>query len=133
MSKNTNECGDRDLNEAVPSANDVLDPQVSGYVPLLFRIAVRLTGDTAHAEGLVQDVVRQAMAKCPVPNGGALLKPWLLTTLRDAFLKEYRGDDGGSAGVDFSVLPNGSAGARHDRNGFCLPRHAGIAAGAECD
>jgi len=61
-------------------------------VPLdaLYRVALRLTGNAADADDLVQETMLKAYRAWDQYEKGTNAKGWLLTILRHAFINEYR-------------------------------------------
>lgn len=57
---------------------------------MLFRMALRFTGDPADAEDLVQDTIFRAYRQWERYVPGTNVKGWLVTILRHAFINEYR-------------------------------------------
>ena len=60
------------------------------HLDTLYRVARRLTGNTADAEDLVQETLLKAYRAWDTYTQGTNAKGWLLTILRNAFINEYR-------------------------------------------
>jgi len=60
------------------------------HLDSLYRVARRLTGNTADAEDLVQETLLKAYRAWETYTQGTNAKGWLLTILRNAFINEYR-------------------------------------------
>ena len=60
------------------------------HLDTLYRVARRLTGNTADAEDLVQETLLKAYRAWETYTQGTNAKGWLLTILRNAFINEYR-------------------------------------------
>lgn len=78
----------------------------------IFRVAYRLTGDTADAEDLVQDVCERALRKGPEFAGAQDSRRWLLRVLFNRFVDCRRhmqrspiveSGTGSETGVEFST------------------------------
>jgi RNA polymerase sigma-70 factor, ECF subfamily len=60
------------------------------HLDSLYRVALRLTGNTAEADDLVQETMLKAYRAWHQFERGTNAKGWLLTILRHAFINEYR-------------------------------------------
>lgn len=60
------------------------------HLDALYRVALRLTGNPADADDLVQETVLKAYRAWHQYQQGTNAKGWLLTILRHAFINEYR-------------------------------------------
>ena len=60
------------------------------HLDSLYRVAVRLTGNSAEADDLVQETMLKAYRAWHQFQQGTNAKGWLLTILRHAFINEYR-------------------------------------------
>ena len=60
------------------------------HLDALYRVALRLTGNPADAEDLVQDAMLRAYRSWDRFTLGTNAKGWLLTILRNLFINEYR-------------------------------------------
>jgi RNA polymerase sigma-70 factor, ECF subfamily len=60
------------------------------HLDALYRVALRLTNNTADAEDLVQETVLKAYRSWDQYQQGTNAKGWLLTILRNSFINEYR-------------------------------------------
>src|SRR6059036_2008628 len=60
------------------------------HLDSLYRVALRLTGNTAEADDLVQETMLKAYRAWEQFEKGTNAKGWLLTILRHAFINEYR-------------------------------------------
>ena len=77
---------------AEPSAPSVrsFDDEALPHLDALYRVALRLTGDPAQAEDLVQDTMLKAYRSWRQYRPGTNAKGWLLTILRNTFINDYR-------------------------------------------
>src|SRR5207247_3309755 len=60
------------------------------HLDSLYRVALRLTGNPAEADDLVQETMLKAYRAWHQFQRGTNAKGWLLTILRHAFINEYR-------------------------------------------
>ena len=60
------------------------------HLDSLYRVALRLTGNPAEADDLVQETMLKAYGAWHQFERGTNAKGWLLTILRHAFINEYR-------------------------------------------
>lgn len=60
------------------------------HLDSLYRVALRLTGNPAEADDLVQETMLKAYRAWHQFERGTNAKGWLLTILRHAFINEYR-------------------------------------------
>src|SRR5438094_9884428 len=60
------------------------------HLDSLYRVALRLTGNAAEADDLVQETMLKAYRAWHQYERGTNAKGWLLTILRHAFINEYR-------------------------------------------
>ena len=76
---------------AEPSAAGLsFDEEALPHLDALYRVALRLTGDAARAEDLVQDTMLKAYRSWKQYRPGSNAKGWLLTILRNTFINDYR-------------------------------------------
>jgi len=60
------------------------------HLDALYRVALRLTGNPADADDLVQETMLKAYRAWDQYEKGTNAKGWLLTILRNSFINEYR-------------------------------------------
>jgi RNA polymerase sigma-70 factor, ECF subfamily len=60
------------------------------HLDALYRVALRLTGNAADADDLVQETMLKAYRAWDQYEQGTNAKGWLLTILRNSFINEYR-------------------------------------------
>lgn len=73
-----------------PSTETAFERDVLPHLDLMYRVALRLTGDAASAEDLVQDAVLKAFRAWGTFRQGTNARGWLLTILRNTFINDYR-------------------------------------------
>ncbi len=66
------------------------DDEVLPHLDLLYRVALRLTGDPAAAEDLVQDAVLKALRGWQGFRTGSNIRAWLVTILRNEYINGWR-------------------------------------------
>lgn len=71
-------------------AESSFDAEALPHLDTLYRVALRLTGDAAMAEDLVQDTMLKAYRSWQQYRPGTNAKGWLLTILRNTFINAYR-------------------------------------------
>ena len=60
------------------------------HLDMLYRVALRLSGNPADAQDLVQETMLRAYRSWEQYTAGTNAKGWLLTILRNLFINEYR-------------------------------------------
>src|SRR5437762_10162965 len=60
------------------------------HLDVLYRVALRLTGNPSDADDLVQETMLKAYRAWDQYEKGTNARAWLLTILRHAFINEYR-------------------------------------------
>jgi RNA polymerase sigma-70 factor (ECF subfamily) len=75
--------------DPAPAARS-FDDEAIPHLDALYRVALRLTGDPARAEDLVQDTMLKAYRAWRQYRPGTNAKGWLLTILRNTFINDYR-------------------------------------------
>lgn len=73
-----------------PPAETPFEREVLPHLDAMYRVALRLTGDAASAEDLVQDTVLKAFRAWESFRQGTNARGWLLTILRNTFINDYR-------------------------------------------
>jgi RNA polymerase sigma-70 factor (ECF subfamily) len=80
-----------------PSVPSPVDEKRAGFerealvhLDVLYRVALRLTGNPSDADDLVQETMLKAYRAWDQYEKGTNAKAWLLTILRHAFINEYR-------------------------------------------
>ncbi|MBI4420321.1 MAG: sigma-70 family RNA polymerase sigma factor [Gemmatimonadetes bacterium] len=72
------------------------------HLDTVYRVALRLTGDVARAEDLVQDTMLKAFRSWHQYQSGTNVRAWLLTILRNTFINDYRRERHRGQTVDLS-------------------------------
>lgn len=75
---------------SAPPAGTAFERDVLPHMDLMYRVALRLTGESAAAEDLVQDTVLKAFRAWDSFRQGTNARGWLLTILRNTFINDYR-------------------------------------------
>jgi RNA polymerase sigma-70 factor (ECF subfamily) len=75
---------------SAPPAESAFERDVLPHLDLMYRVALRLTGEPASAEDLVQDTVLKAFRAWDRFRQGTNARGWLLTILRNTFINAYR-------------------------------------------
>lgn len=75
------------------------------HLDTLYRVALRLTGDAAAAEDLVQDTMLRALRAWNSFRPGSNARAWLVTILRNQFINGWRSDKRAPTGVDMDAIP----------------------------
>lgn len=74
------------------------------HLDALYRVALRLTGNAADADDLVQETFFKAYRAWDQYQPGTNAKGWLLTILRNSFINEYRRRSRHPATVDVDAI-----------------------------
>lgn len=84
-------------------AETAFERDVLPHLDLMYRVALRMTGEAASAEDLVQDTVLKAFRAWGSFRQGTNARGWLLTILRNTFINDYRRRRRAPALVDIDV------------------------------
>ncbi|HEX6643363.1 MAG TPA: sigma-70 family RNA polymerase sigma factor [Gemmatimonadales bacterium] len=76
------------------------------HLDTLYRVALRLTGEPAAAEDLVQDAMLRALRGWHGFRPGSNARAWLVTILRNTFINDYRRRKREPATVDLDGAPH---------------------------
>jgi RNA polymerase sigma-70 factor (ECF subfamily) len=90
---------------SAPPAPARFDDEVLPHLDLLYRVALRLSGDPAQAEDLVQDAVLKALRAWSSFRPGSNVRAWLVTILRNEFINGWRKTRRAPQQVDGDSLP----------------------------
>lgn len=74
------------------------------HLDTLYRVGLRLAGDPARAEDLVQDTMLKALRSWHQYREGTNARAWLLTILRHTFINQYRREKTRGPQVDVSEV-----------------------------
>ncbi len=80
----------RNLDTPVDEKRQSFEREALVHLDALYRVALRLTGNAADADDLVQETMLKAYRAWHQYEQGTNAKGWLLTILRHAFINEYR-------------------------------------------
>lgn len=76
---------------SVPTtATAQFEAQALPHLDTLYRVALRLSGEPAQADDLVQETMLKAFRAWDRFTQGTNVRGWLLTILRNTFINEYR-------------------------------------------
>lgn len=75
------------------------------HLDLLYRVALRLSGDPSRAEDLVQDTVFKALRGWERFTPGSNVRAWLVTILRNEFITGWRRGKRTPVAVEGDALP----------------------------
>jgi RNA polymerase sigma-70 factor (ECF subfamily) len=75
------------------------------HLDLLYRVGLRLSGDPAAAEDLVQDTMLKALRAWPTFRPGSNARAWLVTILRNQFINVWRKRKRSPTSVDPESVP----------------------------
>jgi RNA polymerase sigma-70 factor (ECF subfamily) len=81
------------------------DDEALPHLDLLYRVALRLTGDPAAAEDLVQDTMLKALRGWGSFRPGSNARAWLVTILRNQFINGWRKRKRAPQQVDMEAVP----------------------------
>ncbi len=87
------------------SAPARFDDEALPHLDLLYRVALRLTGDPAAAEDLVQDTILKALRGWKSFRPGSNARAWLVTILRNQFINGWRKVKRAPQQVDVEAVP----------------------------
>ena len=73
-----------------PAPADAFEAVALPHLDTLYRVALRLTGEPAGAEDLVQDTMFRAFRAWERFEPGSNARAWLLTILRNLFINDFR-------------------------------------------
>jgi RNA polymerase sigma-70 factor (ECF subfamily) len=80
--------------------------QALPHLDSMYRVALRLTGEPARAQDLVQDAMLKAFRAWGQFRPGSNARAWLLTILRNEFISNYRRGKRGPAFVELDAEPH---------------------------
>lgn len=74
------------------SRRDTFERDALPHLDTVYRVALRLAGDAARADDLVQETMLKAFRAWHTFTPGTNARAWLLTILRNQFINEFRRD-----------------------------------------
>jgi RNA polymerase sigma-70 factor, ECF subfamily len=83
----------------------VFEEDALPHLDTLYRVALRLTGDPAAAEDLVQDTMLRALRAWHSFRPGSNARAWLVTILRNQFINGWRSRKRAPTGIDMDSIP----------------------------
>jgi len=83
----------------------VFESEALPHLDTLYRVALRLTGDPAAAEDLVQETMLRALRAWGSFRPGSNARAWLVTILRNQFINGWRARRREPVGVDMDAIP----------------------------
>ncbi len=88
-----------------PSPTPSFDAEALPHLDTLYRVGLRLTGNAAAAEDLVQDTMLKALRAWGSFRPGSNARAWLVTILRNQFISGWRSAQRGAKPVDMEAIP----------------------------
>src|ERR1700760_2912648 len=76
--------------DAAPADGDVFTDEVAPPLPMLFRMALRLTQDEQAAEDLLQDTLERAFQNFKRYEPGTNVRAWLLRIMSNVRISGFR-------------------------------------------
>ncbi len=89
---------------AEPIAPATFEDEALPHLDTLYRVALRLTGEPAAAEDLVQDTMLRALKAWKSFRPGSNARAWLVTILRNQFINGWRSSKRSPAVVDMDQI-----------------------------
>ena len=86
-------------------ADTTFESNALPHLDTLYRVALRLTGEPAAAEDLVQDTMLRALRAWGSFRPGSNARAWLVTILRNQFINGWRSEKRAPVGVDMDAVP----------------------------
>lgn len=80
------------------------EAQVLPLLDVVYRVALRLAGEEAQAEDLVQETMLKAFRAWHQYRPGTNLRAWLFTILRNTFINQYRRTKRAGPQVDVTAI-----------------------------
>jgi RNA polymerase sigma-70 factor (ECF subfamily) len=75
---------------AAEARREAFEREALPHLDAIYRVALRLAGDTHDADDLVQETMLRALRAWDQYRPGTNARAWLLTILRNAFVNRYR-------------------------------------------
>jgi RNA polymerase sigma-70 factor (ECF subfamily) len=83
----------------------VFEDEALPHLDTLYRVALRLTGDSSAAQDLVQDTMLRALRGWKSFRPGSNARAWLVTILRNQFINGWRSQKRSPSGIDMESIP----------------------------
>ena len=83
----------------------VFEDEALPHLDTLYRVALRLTGDSSAAQDLVQDTMLRALRGWKSFRPGSNARAWLVTILRNQFINGWRSQKRSPSGIDMDSIP----------------------------
>ncbi|HEX3928332.1 MAG TPA: sigma-70 family RNA polymerase sigma factor [Gemmatimonadales bacterium] len=87
------------------AAPSTFEHEALPHLDTLYRVALRLTGEPAAAEDLVQETMLRALKAWSSFRPGSNARAWLVTILRNQFINGWRARKRAPTAVDMEALP----------------------------
>jgi RNA polymerase sigma-70 factor (ECF subfamily) len=92
------------LSHPAPPDREGFEREALVHLDAVYRTALRLSGDPANAEDLVQETMLKALRAWHQFEPGTNAKAWLLTILRNTYINQLRAAKHRSATVDVNAV-----------------------------
>jgi RNA polymerase sigma-70 factor (ECF subfamily) len=92
------------MSENATPKRDEFEREALVHLDTLYNVGLRLTGDPADAEDLVQDAVTKAYRAWDSYEVGTNCRAWLITILRNTFINQYRKRSRRPTPVEFDAV-----------------------------
>lgn len=100
-----------------PADASTFDSEALPHLDTLYRVALRLTGDPASADDLVQETMLRAWRAWNSFRTGSNARAWLVTILRNQFINGWRRERRRPGSVDIEAVPEIGDAANPDPEG----------------
>jgi RNA polymerase sigma-70 factor (ECF subfamily) len=92
------------VSQAPEEHRQIFEREILAQLDTVYRVARRLTGNTAEAEDLTQETMLKAFRAWQHYQPGTNARAWLLTILRNTFINQYRRVGNRPAAVDVDAI-----------------------------
>ncbi len=92
------------MSDQETSKTEEFEQEALVHLDTLYNVALRLTGNPADAEDLVQDTVTKAYRSWDKYETGTNCRAWLVTILRNTFINQFRKKSRRPNPVDYDAL-----------------------------
>jgi RNA polymerase sigma-70 factor (ECF subfamily) len=90
------------MGSSADDKREAFEKEALPYLDTVYRVALRLAGDSTQADDLTQETMFKAYRAWHQYKQGTNVRAWLLTILRHTFINEYRRDKHRGATVDIT-------------------------------